>query len=213
MPETPKTAAASPTRGRRTSGDGNGSGRQAELLEIAANLFAERGYVATTVRDIAEAAGILSGSLYHHFDSKESMVDEIVSTFLTSLLASYDEILARGSGPRETLQELARSSLLAMDEHRAAIVIYQNEAAHLAQFPRFAYVEDARQRFATVWLDTLRAGAASGELRSDLDANVVYHYLRDVIWTASRWFRPDGPLTTSQIADQYLSMLLDGIAT
>lgn len=200
-------------RGRRPQGDGSGSLRQAELLRIAAELFAERGYVGTTVRDIAEAAGILSGSLYHHFDSKESMVDEIVSTFLTSLLASYDEILARETGPRETLQELARASILAMDEHRAAIVIYQNEAAYLAQFPRFAYVEDARQRFASVWLDTLQRGIASGELRGDLDANVAYHFLRDTIWTASRWFRPDGTLTASEIADQYLSMLLDGIAT
>ena len=62
----------------RNSDESNGkSGRRDELLEIAAGLFADRGVRATTVRDIADAAGILSGSLYHHFDSKESMVDEI----------------------------------------------------------------------------------------------------------------------------------------
>jgi AcrR family transcriptional regulator len=53
--------------------------RREELLAIAAELFAQRGFKNTTVRDIADAAGILSGSLYHHFDSKESMVDEILS--------------------------------------------------------------------------------------------------------------------------------------
>ncbi|MDJ0113374.1 helix-turn-helix domain-containing protein, partial [Rhodococcus erythropolis] len=63
----------------RNSDESNGkSGRRDELLEIAAGLFADRGVRATTVRDIADAAGILSGSLYHHFDSKESMVDEIL---------------------------------------------------------------------------------------------------------------------------------------
>ena len=46
-------------------------GGASELLELAASMFAERGLRATTVRDIADAAGILSGSLYHHFDSKE----------------------------------------------------------------------------------------------------------------------------------------------
>ena len=52
---------------------------QEDLLRVAEELFAERGYAATTVRDIAEAAGILSGSLYHHIDSKESIIDAILS--------------------------------------------------------------------------------------------------------------------------------------
>ena len=59
--------------------------RREELLAIAAGLFAERGFKNTTVRDIADAAGILSGSLYHHFDSKEAMVDELLDSFQTEL--------------------------------------------------------------------------------------------------------------------------------
>ena len=54
------------------------SSRRDELLATAGRMFAEQGLRSTTVRDIADAAGILSGSLYHHFDSKESMVDEIL---------------------------------------------------------------------------------------------------------------------------------------
>ena len=48
-----------------------GSGRRADVVQLAGELFAEKGYRATTVREIADAAGILSGSLYPHFDSKE----------------------------------------------------------------------------------------------------------------------------------------------
>src|SRR3981189_3548942 len=76
--------------------------RRAELLALAASLFAERGYVSTTVRDIADAAGILSGSLYHHFDSKESMADEILTGFLDELFGTYEEIVAAGRGPAQT---------------------------------------------------------------------------------------------------------------
>lgn len=54
---------------------GPANSRRDELLELAAAMFAERGLRATTVRDIADSAGILSGSLYHHFSSKEEMVD------------------------------------------------------------------------------------------------------------------------------------------
>lgn len=55
-------------------------------------MFAEQGLRSTTVRDIADSAGILSGSLYHHFDSKESMVDEILRSFLDSLFARYSTL-------------------------------------------------------------------------------------------------------------------------
>ena len=79
------------------------SARRAEIVTIAGELFAERGYANTTVREIADAAGILSGSLYHHFDSKESMVDEILTGFLDELFGAYAEIVARQLSPRETL--------------------------------------------------------------------------------------------------------------
>ena len=52
------------------------------------------GFKNTTVRDIADAAGILSGSLYHHFDSKEAMVDELLDSFQTELWEEYDAIEA-----------------------------------------------------------------------------------------------------------------------
>ena len=63
----------------------NAPSRRDELLSLAAAMFAERGLRATTVRDIADAAGILSGSLYHHFDSKEAIVDELLRDFLEGL--------------------------------------------------------------------------------------------------------------------------------
>ena len=56
-------------------------------------MFAERGLRATTVRDIADSAGILSGSLYHHFDSKEEMVDEVLRDFLDWLFERYQQIV------------------------------------------------------------------------------------------------------------------------
>src|SRR6188508_3222972 len=100
--------------------------RRAELLAIAAGLFAEKGFKNTTVRDIADAAGILSGSLYHHFDSKESMVDEILSTFQEELFGRYDEILASDADPRAKLEQAVRVSFDAIDQHHSEVAIFQN---------------------------------------------------------------------------------------
>ena len=68
--------------------------RRDELLELAAVMFAERGLRATTVRDIADSAGILSGSTYHHFASKEEMVDEVLRSLLHWLCERYHDITA-----------------------------------------------------------------------------------------------------------------------
>ena len=73
--------------------------RRDELLDLAATMFAERGLRATTVRDIADSAGILSGSLYHHFKSKEQMVEEVLRDFLDWLFARYQEIVETEPNP------------------------------------------------------------------------------------------------------------------
>ena len=187
--------------------------RRAELLAIAAGLFAERGLRATTVRDIADAAGILSGSLYHHFDSKESMVDEILRGFLDDLFARYREIVARRLSPRATLEAVVVTSFAAIDGHHAAVAIYQAEARRLAEQPRFGYIRTRLTEFRKMWQDVLRAGVADGSFRSDLDVELSYRFLRDTVWVGVSWYRPGGKLGVDEIARQYLSIVLDGIAT
>src|SRR3954469_23132223 len=129
--------------------------RRDELLGIAADLFAERGFKNTTVRDIADAAGILSGSLYHHFDSKELMVDELLSTFQTRLFATYDEIVGSDLGARAKVDAVVRASFDAIHDHHDEVAIFQNDAAYLREFDRFSYLRYDNERFRTMWMDLL----------------------------------------------------------
>lgn len=186
--------------------------RRDELLAIAATLFAERGFRNTTVRDIADAAGILSGSLYHHFDSKEAMVDELLDSFQSELFATYDDIVTSDRTPREKLDAVVRTSFAAIDQHHSEVAIFQNDAAYLAGFDRFAYLVERNTRFETLWIGVLREGVRAGELREDLDVDLVYRFLRDTVWVAVNWYRPGGALSADQVADQYLTILLEGIS-
>src|SRR3954451_24842936 len=130
--------------------------RREELLAIAARLFAEKGFRNTTVRDIADAAGILSGSLYHHFDSKDSMVDEILSSFQEELFGQYDEILASDDDARTKLERAVLVSFDAIDKHRDEVAIFQNDAAYLMTSDRFAYLGERNKQSREVWLRLLR---------------------------------------------------------
>ncbi|MFD9697668.1 TetR/AcrR family transcriptional regulator [Lentzea sp. NPDC059081] len=189
------------------------SSRRRELLALAARMFAERGYGQTTVRDIADAAGILSGSLYHHFDSKESMVDEILRTFLDELFARYREIVDAGLEPQQTLKALVVASFEAIDTRHAEVAIYQNESRQLMGLERFSYIEDRNVEFRKLWSVLLEDGMSAGVFRADLDVDLAYRFIRDTVWVAVRWYRPDGGLPAETVADQYLAILLDGIAT
>jgi AcrR family transcriptional regulator len=187
--------------------------RRDELLQIAAGLFAEKGFKNTTVRDIADAAGILSGSLYHHFDSKESMVDEILSSFQDELFAAYDEVLASDDDGRTKIERAVRLSFEAIHQHRHEVAIFQNDADYLGGFERFAYLTERNTQSRNVWMALLTEGVATGALRADLDITLTYRFIRDTVWVAVRWYRPGKELSHTDIADQYLTILLDGIAT
>ena len=188
-------------------------GRRAELLAIAAGLFAEKGFKNTTVRDIADASGILSGSLYHHFDSKESMVDEILVSFQEELFAAYDEVLASDDDARTKIERAVRLSFRAIHEHRHEVAIFQNETDYLGGFERFGYLAERNAQSRQVWMTLLTEGVRTGALRPDLNVELTYRFIRDTVWVAVRWYRPGGELSHADVADQYLHILLDGIAS
>src|SRR5690606_4596569 len=94
------------TQAKRPASQGAGSERREYLVKLAAERFARKGFQATTVRQIAQEAGILSGRLYHHFGSKEAIVDEVLSTFLDDVTARYRAAVEAGSDPRTVLNEM-----------------------------------------------------------------------------------------------------------
>lgn len=205
----------------RTDGEGRrrggrsaalSSGRREHLIRLAADLFAEKGFQATTVRDIAREAGILSGSLYHHFDSKESIVDEVLSHFFDEVLTAYRAVVDKGDDPRTTIAELVRIAFGTLEPHRAAITVIQNDWAYLRAMPRFAYLTKVEQDVEKMWADTLERGQRAGVFRTDIDARLTYRMIRDTIWVAVRWYRPGGSLNTAELAEHYLKVMFDGIA-
>lgn len=185
--------------------------RRDELLELAATMFADRGLRATTVRDIADAAGILSGSLYHHFASKEEMVDEVLRGFLGWLFERYREVIDTEPNPMERLQGLFMASFDAIEHRHAQVVIYQDEAKRLSSQPRFSYLAERNIEQRKIWVDVLNEGIEQGYFRPDIDVDLVYRFIRDTTWVSVRWYQPGGPLTAEQVGRQYLSIVLGGI--
>ncbi|MBM7517162.1 TetR/AcrR family transcriptional regulator [Nocardioides nitrophenolicus] len=199
------------TRGGRRRSNGAGSSRRAQLLAIAAEMFATRGYSQTTVRDIADEAGILSGSLYHHFDSKEAMLTEILREFMGNLLSDIREIAESRQTPRDALDGLIYNSFETIHKVPFAVALYQNEAALLTTTAEFAFVAKASLDVEKVWLNVIKQGQKELDFRADLDPSTTYRFIRDAIWSTVRWYNPRGRLQHKALADQYIEMLHGGL--
>ncbi|MEU6430009.1 TetR/AcrR family transcriptional regulator [Microbispora sp. NPDC046973] len=205
---------AAPVKTKRGTA-GSASERRDHLVKLAAELFARKGFQATTVREIALEAGILSGSLYHHFDSKETIVDEVLRTFLEDLITRYRAALGTHPDPRSVLAEMVRIGFGTLEDHRAAITVMQNDWNYLRSLPgdRFDYLVRAEDEVERMWVEQITGGQAAGQFRPDVDPKLTYRMIRDTIWVTVRWFRPGGRLDTDALADHFVKLLFDGLAT
>jgi AcrR family transcriptional regulator len=152
----------------------------------------------------------LSGSLYHHFDSKESIGDEILSSFINEVLANYRAAVASAQTPRAAIEQIVRSTSHTLSQHRAALAMLQHDFNYFATHPRFAYLPKALREIERIWLTQLEAGKQAGLFRPDLDAKLTYRLLRDVLWIPSQWRLAEG-YSTEQVAGALLRLIFDGI--
>lgn len=187
-----------------------GVSRRDIILREAAALFAAQGVSATTVRQIADVAGVLSGSLYHHFPSKEVMVQDIVLGYLDDLLGRYRELRERDVEPIERLRMLVLISLQAATDHPHAVEIYQNEGTVLRSVPRNEHVSGLAQEVHQFWADIIKAGVDALELRSDVSPRLFHRLIRDAVWLSPRWYRPTEAYPPTKLANDLLAVFLDG---
>jgi AcrR family transcriptional regulator len=162
------------------------------------------------VREIADAVGMLSGSLYHHFDSKDAIVAEVLTGYLDTIRHSYAEVLTIDVTPAQQLHQLLLVSLEVAEQLPHPTAIYQNELHYLRENPAFAVVQNAATEIQQIWLGVIEAGVAGGSLRNDIPARVFYRLIRDAVWLSVQWHRPGGQYTTTKLADDVTSIFLDG---
>src|SRR5579859_2998064 len=186
--------------------------RRGVILGCAAELFARKGIGATTVREIADAVGILSGSLYHHFESKDAIAREILTGYLRDIQDRYAAVLASGKGPAESLHDLALTSLQVASAQPQATAIYQNELRYLRERPQFADVLAGAADIQRTWLLVIEKGVAEGSFRADIPPRLFYRLIRDAVWLSVRWHHPAGDYPTTRLAQDITTVFLDGFS-
>lgn len=181
-----------------------------DVVAAAGRLFADRGYHATSMRDLGRELGLLGSSLYAHVEGKQELLVEVVergAAFFQETAAAAQE--AEGSGA-DRLRALVRGHLGVVLDHRDEVRTFLNEAHALDDEHRRRVVA-ARDRYEGVFRSVLREGAEDGSLRPDLDAKVAAIFLLSMLNAVERWYRPGGQLSRRALGDAVMAFAMEGI--
>jgi AcrR family transcriptional regulator len=178
------------------------------ILSAAAHLFRTRGYRATTTRAISEIVGILSGSLFHHFNSKDQMLFEVMHEGALSVCLRADAVVAAAATPREKLRALVRMQLdcLLSEKTRDFYAVLIAEWRELDPDARTVLTQ-LRRRYNEVWYEVLEQCQRQGLLRGEPRA--THLALSGALNWAGTWFKSSGALTLEQYADTLDNLVLE----
>ena len=187
---------------------GNLSPTRQRILNVAARLFRERGFHATTTRAISEVVGILSGSLFHYFRSKEQMLFEVMSEAATQLCAKAEAAVAAAEGPRARLRALLLLQLhcLIGEDTRDYYAVMIGEWRELDSAAK-PLLTARRIQYTALWRATLEECARAKLLRAD--PHTTQFVLLGAINWASTWFKPTGLLSIEDYAATLEKLVLE----
>ena len=144
------------------------SARRDEIVAIAKKLFAEQGYVSTSMRDIADATGLLPGSLYTHFKSKARLVEEIVAVFYRDLLAAQQVAVSAPGTGAERLRLLLRATYEVCEAYPDELTILHYDWKELSTLDEIAEVREISVRTLVTWRKVIKDGISDGTLRPSM---------------------------------------------
>jgi AcrR family transcriptional regulator len=176
------------------------------LLKEAARLFRDKGYERTTVRDLAAAVGIQSGSLFHHFRSKEEILKAVMVETIRLNTALMQAAADSEESARDKLRALVRSELESINGQTGeamAVLVY--EWRSLSESSQ-GLVLELREIYEGLWLSVLEELSGLGQLKAE--PFIVRRMLTGALsWTVT-WYKPErGDLTLDGLTDQVMVML------
>ncbi|WP_425145528.1 TetR/AcrR family transcriptional regulator [Deinococcus sp.] len=184
--------------------------RREQITRVASRLFSERGYHATSMRDLAAELGMQGGSLYAHIGGKEELLIEIVNRAARQFDAALFSLGEADLGPEARLREAMSRHVSVIAGNMDSATVFFHEWKHLSAGP-LADVIAWRDGIEAFYRELIAQGVGAGVYRPDLDVKMAANLvLSSVNWTYT-WYRPGGALSPQDVAASFEAMLLRGL--
>lgn len=181
----------------------------AALRDAALTLFAEKGYAAVSMRDLAAAVGVQPGALYNHTSSKQAILVDLLSAHMDALLAAAEAALTTQAAPIQRLAAFTRFHL-AYHLPRQTIVFLSYMELRALEPENFAHIEAQRRRYEAILVNILKAGSTSGVFRLR-DPRVAAMAIIGMLTGVVNWYRADGRLSFADVEAIYLDLVLQSV--
>jgi len=198
--------------GHALTGNKQDPSTRERLLDVAAALFWERGYAATTTREIAQRLGIRQASLYYHVATKEELLYQLGVSSLEQLRADVQEAVAKESKPLDRIGAFIHAHLETLLKHQVRHVTALTELHGLSEAHR-AEVLGLRKKYASYVQSILEDAQRAGAVRADIPARYLYLALLNLLNWAVFWFRRDRTSSVEHLAEAFGVIFLEGAAT
>lgn len=177
------------------------------IVRAAVRLFAEKGFEATTVREIVEEAGVTKGGLYHHFESKDDLLFEIYTAMLRRqtrrMVTIAESDLPLPERLHAIIVDVVVTSIADLD---AATVFFQSFP--LLEKSKQVQVRAERRTYHERVRDLVVEGQRAGDFRADVPADLVIQYHYGAIHRLGMWYHADGPLSGEQVGEHFANLML-----
>jgi AcrR family transcriptional regulator len=183
--------------------------RKEQIYSTARSLFSERGYHATTVRDIARELNLQGGSLYAHIESKEDVLWALVNRAAEQFLGAVEPIVQSYAPPADKLRDMVRAHVGVVADNLEDATVFLHEWKYLGEERRQAMAE-RRDRYEHLYRQVIEDGIASGDFAPTDPKMAAMLVLSAVNWMP-QWYKPSGPLSPVQVADSFSALILDGL--
>jgi len=177
-----------------------------KLLHVSAHLFRNKGYERTTVRDLAAAVGIQSGSIFHHFKSKDEILRSVMEETIVYNTALMRAALLDVDTVRERVLALIRcelQSIMGGSGEAMAVLVYEWRSLSAEGQARVLALRDIYEQ---LWLQVLGEAKAAGYIKGDVC--VTRRFLTGALSWTTTWFRTQGSMSLNELADEALMMTL-----
>jgi AcrR family transcriptional regulator len=182
------------------------------LFQAAGALFRKQGFAATTVREIAAAAGMLPGSLHYRFASKDDLLLALMERGIARALATVRVAIGQVDDPLERLRLAltAHLDLLVRADESTYVLLYEWRALIGSARTRMARLRDA---YDALWDGLLFQAAGAGRIRPDVDIRLTRLFILGSVNWVAQWYSTRGAQTPEEIAAAMANVFLAGILT
>ncbi|HEX4202804.1 MAG TPA: TetR/AcrR family transcriptional regulator [Ktedonobacteraceae bacterium] len=179
------------------------------ILAAAVQLFAEYGYHAAPLRDIARIAGIQAASIYHHYPNKQSLLVEIMETYMQRLNQGLEHILHEYDDPVQRLREAITNHIRLHTNYKNEFFIIDTEIRALEGEQR-TYILALRGAYEASFQTLLRDGMERGVFKTS-DVKVTSYAVITMCTEVATWFKVGGRLTVQEVITIYTQLITQGL--